>query len=81
MPPKRSQSTPEAEEVTPLLPDGNPLRKDTPLPLTQILILILLQLSELMTSSSIKPYITEVRLLIPITVNHRSFVTPVLACQ
>ena len=82
MPLKRSKSTPEPEEVTPLLRDGNPLRKKTPLPLTQIFILILLQLSEPMTSSSIKPYINEVCSLIPITVNHRSFVTSVLlACQ
>jgi hypothetical protein len=65
MPHKRSQGTPDEE--TPLLRDGNLQRKETPLPLAQILVLLLLQLSEPITSSSIRPYINQVRSSIPIT--------------
>ncbi|KAN0136102.1 Major facilitator superfamily domain containing protein [Lactarius tabidus] len=63
---KRSQHTPEPEEGTPLLHDGNPLRKNTPLPITQIVVLILLQVSEPITSSSIKPYINQLASELPI---------------
>jgi hypothetical protein len=67
MPPKRSQRSPDPEEETPLLRDTNPLPKETPLPITQILVLLLLQLTEPITSSSIRPYINQVRSLILIT--------------
>ena len=50
----------EAEEEAPLLHDGNSLRKEIPLPITQILVLLLLQLAEPMTSTSIRPYINQV---------------------
>jgi hypothetical protein len=59
MPPTRSQGAPDEE--TSLLRDGKPQRKETPLPLAQILILLLLQLCEPITSQSIKPYINQVR--------------------
>jgi hypothetical protein len=65
MPHKRSQGAPDEE--TPLLRDGNPQRKETPLPLAQILVLLLLQLSEPITSSSIRPYINQVESSIHIT--------------
>jgi hypothetical protein len=65
MPRKTSQGTPDEE--TPLLRDGNRQRKETPLPLAQILVLLLLQLAEPITSSSIRPYINQVRSSIPIT--------------
>ena len=62
MPPtcKTSQVYPESDEETPLLRNGDPPRKETPLPITQILILLLLQVSESMMSSSLKPYINQV---------------------
>ena len=63
MPHKRSQGTPDEE--TPLISDGNPQRKGTPLPLAQILVLFILQLAEPITSSSIRPYINEVESSIP----------------
>jgi hypothetical protein len=59
MSPTRSQGAPDEE--TSLLRDGKPQRKETPLPLAQILILLLLQLCEPITSQSIKPYINQVR--------------------
>ena len=65
MSPKRFQGTPEPEEETPLLRDGNAPRTETPLPMTQILVLLLLQLCEPITSHSIKPYINQVRSSIP----------------
>ena len=65
MPLKRSQGTPDEE--TPLLLDGNTPRKETPLPVTQIVVLLLLQLSEPITSLSINPYINQVRTSIPTT--------------
>jgi hypothetical protein len=65
MPLQRSQGTPDEE--TPLLRDRNAPRKETPLPVTQIVVLLLLQLSEPITSLSINPYISEVRPSIPIT--------------
>lgn len=61
MPQKRSQDVPEPEEATPLLRDGNPPRKETPLPITQIAVLLMLQLTEPITSRSINPYINQVR--------------------
>ena len=65
MSPKRSQGTPDEE--TPLLHDRNAPRKETPLPVTQIVVLLLLQLAEPITSLSIRPYISQVRPSIPIT--------------
>ena len=56
----KSQRTLELEEATPLLPDENPPRKETPLPFTQILVLLLLQLTEPIMSLSIGPYINQV---------------------
>ncbi len=67
MSPKRSQGTPEPQEETPLLRDRNAPRTKTPLPITQIVILLFLQLCEPITAHSIKPYINQVRSLIPIT--------------
>ena len=64
--PPRSQDAPEFEEETPLLRNKNLLRRETPLPLTQILILLLLQITEPLMSFSIRPYINEVRSSIPI---------------
>jgi hypothetical protein len=61
MSPRGSQGVPEADEEMPLLRDGDLLIKETPLPMTQILVLLLLQLSEPITSLSINPYIHEVR--------------------
>ena len=58
MPPNRSQGIPDEE--TPLLRDGNASRKETPLPVTQIVVLLLLQLAEPITSLSINPYISQV---------------------
>jgi hypothetical protein len=49
----------EPEEEAPLLPDGHPHRKETPLPITQVLVLLLLLLSEPLTSISIRPYINQ----------------------
>jgi hypothetical protein len=65
MTPKRSQGT-ELDEETPLLHDANTPRKETPLPITQVLVLLLLQLCEPITSQSINPYINQVRS--PITI-------------
>ncbi|KAH9009417.1 MFS general substrate transporter [Lactarius deliciosus] len=68
MPPKtrRSQRAPEPEEETPLLRDENPPRKETPLPITQIVVLLLLQLTEPITSLSIRPYINQLVSELPI---------------
>ena len=65
MPHKRPQGTPDEER--PLLSNGNPQRKATPLPIAQILVLFLLQLAEPITASSIRPYINEVESSILIT--------------
>ena len=65
MPRKRSQGT--HDEETPLLCDGNPQHKENPLPIAQILVLLLLQLAEPITSSSIRPYINEVESSITLT--------------
>jgi hypothetical protein len=48
------------DEETPLLHNANAPRKATPLPLTQITILLLLLLAEPITSLSINPYINQV---------------------
>ncbi|KAF8267055.1 major facilitator superfamily domain-containing protein [Lactarius quietus] len=61
-----SQGTPEPEEETPLLRDGNPPRKETPLPITQILVLLVLQLCEPITALSINPYINQLVSELPI---------------
>ena len=47
----------EPEEGTPLLHKGDVPRTETPLPITQIAILLLLQISDPITSYSIRPYI------------------------
>ncbi|KAN0136120.1 major facilitator superfamily [Lactarius tabidus] len=64
MPLQRSQTTPNEE--TPLLRDRNAPRKETPLPITQIVVLLLLQLSEPITSLSINPYINELVRELPV---------------
>jgi hypothetical protein len=68
MSPKISRRSPDPEEETPLLHDTNlnPRRKETPLPITQIVFLSL-QLTEPIMSSSIKPYINKVHSLNLIT--------------
>jgi len=64
MPLQRSQTTPNEE--TPLLRDRNAPRKETPLPITQIVVLLLLQLSEPITSLSIGPYINQLVSELPV---------------
>jgi hypothetical protein len=78
MSPKKSQGAPEYDEETPLLHDGNAPRKGTPLPITQIAVLLLLQLTEPLTSISIRPYINQVLHQFPL---FRSLVTSASACQ
>ncbi|KAH9170240.1 MFS general substrate transporter [Lactarius sanguifluus] len=51
---------------TPLLRDANTPRKETPLPITQIVVLLLLQLTEPITSLSIRPYINQLVSELPI---------------
>ena len=58
MSPKISQGT--VDEETPLIHNENAPRKATPLPITQISILLLLLLAEPITSLSINPYINQV---------------------
>lgn len=58
MSPSRAQDT--VDEETPLLHNANAPRKATPLPVTQITILLLLLLTEPITSLSINPYINQV---------------------
>ena len=77
MPLQRPQGSPDEE--TPLLRDRNAPRKETPLPITQIVVLLLLQLSEPITSLSINPYINEVSTSIPFT--QVGIITPISACQ
>jgi hypothetical protein len=69
----------EPQEETPVLGNGNSLRKETPLPITQILVLLLLQLSDPITSFSIRPYINQVRLSDHVTIFFS--VTSATACQ
>ncbi|KAI0275665.1 major facilitator superfamily domain-containing protein [Russula aff. rugulosa BPL654] len=57
MSPRSSQDT--VDEETPLLHNANAPRKATPLPVTQISILLLLLLAEPITSLSINPYINQ----------------------
>ncbi|KAH9169227.1 hypothetical protein EDB89DRAFT_1889072 [Lactarius sanguifluus] len=66
MSPNKSQGTPEPEEETPLLRDGDVPRTETPFPITQIVILLLLWLCEPVTSQSIKPYINQLVSELPI---------------
>ncbi|KAI9443931.1 MFS general substrate transporter, partial [Lactarius indigo] len=54
------------DEETPLLHDGNVPRKETPLPVTQIVVLLLLQLAEPLTSLSINPYINQLISELPV---------------
>ncbi|KAH9026662.1 MFS general substrate transporter [Lactarius hengduanensis] len=62
----KSQGTPEPQEETPLLHDGKALRTETPLPITQITVLLLLQLCEPITSLSINPYINQLVSELPV---------------
>ncbi|KAI9443934.1 MFS general substrate transporter [Lactarius indigo] len=62
----RSQGAPEPQEETPLLHDGNSPRTETPLPITQIVVLLILQLCEPMTSLSINPYINQLVSELPV---------------
>ncbi|KAH9039475.1 MFS general substrate transporter [Lactarius deliciosus] len=64
MPHTKSRGTPDEE--TPLLRDGNAPRKATPLPITQIVVLLLLQLAEPITSLSINPYINQLVRELPV---------------
>ena len=62
--PRRTQGLdvdPEPEEETPLLHKGNVPRTETHLPVAQVAILLLVQLSEPITFHSIRPYINQVR--------------------
>ncbi|KAI0260280.1 major facilitator superfamily domain-containing protein [Gloeopeniophorella convolvens] len=63
-----SPSMPEdiADEETPLIQRENARREPTPLPVTQILVLLLLQLAEPITSLSISPYINQLVSELPI---------------
>ena len=66
---KRFQgSTLDSDEETPLLRDEtlDETRKEAPLSITQILVLLLLQTTEPLMSFSIRPYINQVRLSITI---------------
>ena len=49
-----------ADEETPLIHDNGARRKPTPLPKTQLFLLLLVRLAEPITSHSISPYISEV---------------------
>ncbi|KAH9005431.1 MFS general substrate transporter [Lactarius hatsudake] len=62
----RSQGSPEPQEETPLLRDGNGPRTETPLPITQIVVLLMLQLCEPITSLSINPYINQLVSELPV---------------
>ncbi|KAH9169222.1 MFS general substrate transporter [Lactarius sanguifluus] len=64
--PMRFQGTSEPQEETPLLRDGNTPPTKTPLPITQIVVLLLLQLAEPITSLSINPYINQLVSELPI---------------
>ncbi|KAH8989132.1 MFS general substrate transporter [Lactarius akahatsu] len=63
---QRSQGTPEPQEGTPLLHDGNAPQTETPLPITQIVVLLLLQLCEPIASFSINPYINQLVSELPV---------------
>ncbi|KAH9054524.1 MFS general substrate transporter [Lactarius vividus] len=62
----RSPDALESHEGTPLLHDGDTPRTETPLPITQIFVLLLLQLCEPMTSLSINPYINQLVSELPV---------------
>ncbi|KAH9030867.1 MFS general substrate transporter [Lactarius deliciosus] len=64
--PMRFQDTSEPQEETPLLRDRNTPPTKTPLPITQIVVLLLLQLAEPITSLSINPYINQLVSELPI---------------
>ncbi|KAH9030864.1 major facilitator superfamily domain-containing protein [Lactarius deliciosus] len=64
--PKKFQDTPELEEETPLLCDGGTPRTETPLPITQIVVLLLCQIAEPITYLSINPYINQLVSELPI---------------
>ncbi|KAH9054522.1 MFS general substrate transporter [Lactarius vividus] len=66
MPPKKFQGTPEPEEGTPLVRDRNTSRTETPLPITQIIVLLLCQIAEPITYLSINPYINQLVSELPI---------------
>ncbi|KAN0136118.1 MFS general substrate transporter [Lactarius tabidus] len=66
MSPTRTESQGAPDEETSLLRDGKPQRKETPLPLAQILVLLLLQLCEPITSQSIRPYINQLVSELPV---------------
>ncbi|KAF8267749.1 MFS general substrate transporter [Lactarius quietus] len=68
MSPKRSQGTlqHDSEEETPLLRDRNAPRTETPLPITQVIVLVLLQLCEPIASQSIGPYINQLVRELPV---------------
>ncbi|KAI9452891.1 MFS general substrate transporter [Lactarius psammicola] len=66
MSPKTSQGIPEPEEETPLLSEENASRKETPLPFTQISVLLLLLLCEPISSHSIRPYINQLVSELPV---------------
>ncbi|KAH9030871.1 MFS general substrate transporter [Lactarius deliciosus] len=61
-----SPKNPRSQEETPLLRDGNRPRTKTPLPFTQILVLLMLQLCEPITSLSINPYINQLVSELPV---------------
>ncbi|KAF8265571.1 major facilitator superfamily domain-containing protein [Lactarius quietus] len=69
MSPNRSQGTlqHDSEEETPLLRDRNAPRTETPLPITQVVVLVLLQLCEPIAFQSIRPYINQLVSELPVT--------------
>ncbi|KAF8269709.1 major facilitator superfamily domain-containing protein [Lactarius quietus] len=60
-------SFPDSEEETPLLHDRNTPRTETPLPITHLVVLFLLQLCEPIASQSIRPYINQLISELPVT--------------
>ncbi|KAH8985105.1 MFS general substrate transporter [Lactarius akahatsu] len=56
----------EPEEETPLLRNEHPPQTETPLPITQIVVLLLLLLTEPITSLSIRPYVNQLVSELPI---------------
>jgi hypothetical protein len=81
MSPRESQGS--IDEETPLLHAGNAPQKATPLPATQISILLLLLLAEPITSLSINPYINQVCFVCPALckIFFANVVVRLLACQ
>ncbi|KAN0140331.1 major facilitator superfamily [Lactarius tabidus] len=67
MSPKRSLGLqPDSDEETPLLRNRNAQQTETPLPITQVVVLVLLQLCEPIASQSIRPYITQLVSELPV---------------